>query len=75
MESSNELIKLTPSLPPRLRYDVALLYLQQADWDLDVAVEAYMEDEKWEKEHPIEAKKGKKNAKGLGIRRFVGSER
>ena len=38
----------------KLRYDVALLYLQQADYDLDRAVAAYLEDEKWEKEHPME---------------------
>jgi len=66
---------LTKRLPPPLRYDVALLYLQQADWDLEVAMQAYGEDEKWEREHPIEAreKKGKTNAKSVGMRRFVGS--
>ncbi|KAF2769358.1 hypothetical protein EJ03DRAFT_272467 [Teratosphaeria nubilosa] len=56
-------------------YDVALLYLQQAEWNLDAAVEAYQEDERWEKEHPREAKEGKakgKNARGVGMRRFVG---
>ena len=48
------------SIPMTLRYDVALLYLQQADYDLDHAVEAYLEDEKWEKEHPMEgSSKGK----------------
>ena len=48
------------SIPMSLRYDVALLYLQQADYDLDRAVEAYLEDEKWEKEHPMEgSSKGK----------------
>ncbi len=67
------------SIPPRLRYDVALLYLQQAEWDLDTAIEAYREDERWEKEHPLEAnakaKRGKKPAetpKTVGMRRFVG---
>ncbi|KAK3654448.1 hypothetical protein LTR56_004078 [Elasticomyces elasticus] len=69
-------------VPPRLRYDVALLYLQQAEWDLEVAVEAYREDERWEREHPLEAKaKGKKKIAGkttgeasktVGMRRFVG---
>ncbi|KAK5703733.1 hypothetical protein LTR97_002746 [Elasticomyces elasticus] len=63
-------------------YDVALLYLQQAEWDLENAVEAYREDERWEKEHPLEAKaKGKKKVSGkmngeasktVGMRRFVG---
>ena len=67
------------SIPPRLRYDVALLYLQQAEWELETAIEAYREDERWEKEHPLEAKakakKGKRPAdtpKTVGMRRFVG---
>ena len=39
---------------------MALLYLKQADYELDAAVEAYRSDEKWEKEHPMEANmKGK----------------
>jgi len=37
-----------------LRYDIAILYLQQTNYDLDGAVEAYLADEKWEKEHPME---------------------
>ncbi|KAF1950080.1 hypothetical protein CC80DRAFT_248974 [Byssothecium circinans] len=42
-------------------YDVALLYLQQADYNLDDAISAYKADERWEREHPLEAaKKGKK---------------
>ncbi|KAK1058837.1 hypothetical protein LTR74_013064 [Friedmanniomyces endolithicus] len=60
-------------------YDVALLYLQQAEWELETAIEAYREDERWEKEHPLEAKakakKGKRPAdtpKTVGMRRFVG---
>ncbi|KAK1810317.1 hypothetical protein LTR12_015339, partial [Friedmanniomyces endolithicus] len=51
----------------------------QAEWDLDTAIEAYREDERWEKEHPLEAnakaKRGKKPAetpKTVGMRRFVG---
>ncbi len=28
-----------------LRYDIALLYLQQSDYDLGLAVEAYLADE------------------------------
>lgn len=47
------------SIPVHLRYDIALLYLQQSDYNLGLAVEAYLADEKWEKEHPIEgASKG-----------------
>lgn len=63
------------SIPWHLRYDVALLYLKQEDWNLDAAIEAYKDDERWEKEHPLQAKqqvkKGKK-AKDVGMRRFVG---
>lgn len=63
-------------MPLTLRYDVALLYLEQADWSLEGAVEAYREDERWEQEHPLEAresaKKGKA-ARNAGMRRFVGS--
>lgn len=64
------------SVPPSLRYDVALLYLKNADWDLDAAIDAYREDEQWEKDHPLEAqqqaKKGK-SASSVGRRRFLGS--
>lgn len=66
---------LTISVPVSLRYDVALLYLKNADWNLDAAIDAYKEDEQWEKAHPLEAqsqKKGK-NAKDVGMRRFVGA--
>lgn len=64
------------SVPPNLRYDVALLYLQQSEWNLEAAIEAYKDDERWELEHPLEAKKkvknGKVKAKDVGMRRFVG---
>lgn len=63
------------SLPPSLRYDVATLYLQQNEWSLETAIDAFKDDERWEAEHPLEAKamgKGK-SAKTAGIRRFVGS--
>ena len=64
--------KLT-SIPPTSRYDVATLYMQQADWSLDAAIEAYREDERWEKEHPMQAHEKGKKAKSVGMRRFVGS--
>ncbi|KAK4504623.1 hypothetical protein PRZ48_002584 [Zasmidium cellare] len=56
-------------------YDVALLYLKQADWNLEAAITAYKEDEQWEKAHPLEAesKKKGKSAKDVGMRRFVGA--
>ncbi|KAK5011195.1 hypothetical protein LTR28_004986, partial [Elasticomyces elasticus] len=56
-------------------YDVALLYLQQSEYDLEEAIAAYREDERWEKEHPLEAKSHgkKKSVKNAGMRRFVGT--
>ena len=47
------------SVAPKFRYDVALLYMKQADYDLDLAIEVYKEDERWEKEHPLEGSQGK----------------
>lgn len=62
------------SVAPRYRYDVALLYLQQADYDLEKAIEAYKADEQWEKDHPMQAiKKGKSKAtQNIGKRRWFG---
>jgi hypothetical protein len=53
---------------------VALLYLQQADYNLEMAIEAYKADEQWEKEHPMQAiKKGKAKAtQDGGKRRWFG---
>ncbi|KAK3322380.1 hypothetical protein B0H66DRAFT_201331 [Apodospora peruviana] len=34
-------------------YDVAVLYLEQAGYDLDLATEAYFADEAWELDHPM----------------------
>lgn len=62
------------SLAPSLRYDVALLYLEQSSYDLDAAIQAFKDDERWEKEHPMDDKgKNKKTARNTGMRRFVGS--
>lgn len=63
-------------MSPSLRYDVALLYLEQVDYDLDAAIDAYREDERWEKDHPLDIKnkgKSKTSAGAAGMRRFVGS--
>jgi len=56
------------------RYDIALLYLEQVDYDLDAAIEAYKEDEHWEKDHPMKmTDKGKgKTRHDVGKRRFTG---
>ncbi|KAI1433095.1 hypothetical protein GGR50DRAFT_537507 [Xylaria sp. CBS 124048] len=41
-------------------YDVALLYLEQAGYDLQLATDTYFADEEWEQKYPrIAAKKGK----------------
>ncbi|KAI5868023.1 hypothetical protein GGS23DRAFT_591825 [Durotheca rogersii] len=46
-------------------YDVAVLYLEQASYDLTTAMEAFFADEEWERTHPIEvAGRGKGVAKG-----------
>lgn len=52
------------SIPPRLRYNFALLYLEQSKYDLDAAVETYLADDKWERDHPIaSSSKGKSKQK------------
>lgn len=55
------------------RYDVALLYLEQANYNLEQAVAAYKSDEQWEKSHSLEAaKKGKSKATQSSGRRKWG---
>jgi len=39
------------------------LYLKQTDYNLEAAIEAYKEDERWEKEHPLEAAKANNSNK------------
>lgn len=40
-------------------YDMALVYLDEAGYDLDQAVGRYMEDEAWEREHSLDQHKRK----------------
>ena len=55
------------------RYDVALLYLEQASYILEQAITAYKADEDWEKTHSLEAaKKGKANESQSSGRRKWG---
>ncbi|KAI8634532.1 hypothetical protein F5Y19DRAFT_114123 [Xylariaceae sp. FL1651] len=49
-------------------YDVALLYLEQAGYDLQHATNAYFADEEWERIHPVEAA-----GRGKGIIRGGGN--
>ncbi|KAL9632666.1 MAG: hypothetical protein Q9164_005178, partial [Protoblastenia rupestris] len=51
-------------------YDVALLYLQQASYDLNAAVEAHVADVKWEEEHPIAGSSNGKHTQRPGRRKF-----
>ncbi|KAF1833088.1 hypothetical protein BDW02DRAFT_397693 [Decorospora gaudefroyi] len=53
-------------------YDVALLYLEQARYNLEQAITVFKADEDWEKEHSLEAaKKGKsKDARSSGRRKW-----
>lgn len=55
-------------------YDAALSYLKLADYDLDTAILAFKDDERWEKEHPLEGgTKGRGKLKHvLGRRGFTG---
>ena len=54
---------------------MALLYLKQVDYDLDAAIDAYKDDERWEKEHPLEASvTGKGKRVDAGRRRFTGQK-
>lgn len=47
-------------------YDVAVLYLEQTDYDLEAATIAYIADEEWEASHPVEGVPGKKKAATFG---------
>ena len=49
-------------------YDVAVLYLEQAGYDVDAAVEAYFADEAWERAHPLDVGAGgrSRGEKGTG---------
>ena len=44
-------------------YDVALLYLEQVDYDLAAAMEAYFADEAWERANPLDGGAGKRQGK------------
>lgn len=62
-------------LAPKYRYELALIYLKQSDYNLDKAIEKYMEDERWEREHPLRSSggggtKGKSIGRGQGTARW-----
>ncbi|PNS17286.1 hypothetical protein CAC42_6969 [Sphaceloma murrayae] len=62
------------SVAPTHRYDVAVMYLEQNEYDIDAAVQAFQDDEQWEKDHPMQEKgKKTKTPKSVGMRRFVGN--
>lgn len=50
-----------------VEYDTATLYLSQSGYDLGAAIEAYRDDEAWEREHPMpKGKQKKKTWMGVG---------
>ncbi|KAI5928613.1 hypothetical protein F4810DRAFT_717165 [Camillea tinctor] len=49
-------------------YDVAVFYLEQAGYDLELATETYFADEEWERTHPAKAVGREKGAKKRGMR-------
>ncbi|KXL45353.1 hypothetical protein M433DRAFT_154520 [Acidomyces richmondensis BFW] len=57
-------------------YDVAVFYLKQAEWELEAAINAFHDDEQWEKEHPMainEVISKGKSATRVGMRRYAGT--
>ncbi|TVY29287.1 hypothetical protein LHYA1_G001378 [Lachnellula hyalina] len=52
-------------------YDVAVLYLENAGYDFDMAVSVFEDDERWEGENPLKGK-GKQKGWDVGRRRFTG---
>jgi hypothetical protein len=53
-------------------YDVALLYLEQVDYHLEAAIEAYIDEEQWEKDHPMQDNVKGKTGSQIGKRRYTG---
>ena len=47
-------------------YDVAVLYMDGNGWDVEKAVEALRDDERWEREHPLRDGDQGRGAKGKG---------
>jgi LysM repeat protein len=63
-------------------YDVAVFYLEQAEYDVEAAMEKYLDDERWERENPLDASsqtrvhgKGKGRATGAGSGQSIGDWR
>lgn len=48
-------------------YNVAQLYLKGSQYDLNVAIEAFKADEKWEKDHPMNSKGKQKDKTRRGF--------
>jgi hypothetical protein len=53
-------------------YDVAELYLKNAQYDLDLAIGVYQDDERWEKENPMNGQKGKSKIRNSPRRKMFG---
>ena len=52
-------------------YEVAVLYLKQSKWDLRAALEGWSADERWERENPMNERKGERSGK-LGKKAGIG---
>jgi len=50
-------------------YDVAVIYLDGAGWDVDVAAGRWVDDEVWERENPVKGK-GKESSGTFWRRRW-----
>ena len=45
-------------------YKVAVLYLEEATWDLEKAINKWKGDERWEEEHPLRAESAGSSRRG-----------
>ncbi len=55
-------------------YEVAVLYLQAADYELEAAVGSFLEDERWERENPMAGDEGRAGARGRKGKSSIGSQ-
>ena len=55
-------------------YEVAVLYLQAADYELEAAVGSCLEDERWEREHPMAGEEGRDGTRGRKGKSSLGGQ-
>lgn len=49
-------------------YDVAVLYLEQEEWDFGRASDKFLADEQWERDHPMKGKQKASQTRSIGRR-------